>query len=253
MAPRAVPLYNAAHRLVGPAVGLPISLLVGAPVLRGIGLTWLSHARIDRALGYGLRKPDGYPRVHFQREEIVRAARELLGSEGPSVLSMQRPASQLGIQAPSLHKHVPDKTALKAQIIAEGPRELCFRAAPGSDDVVAKTLADRVNRAARQALRRCLSHGGAAAAAQAAVADAAGRPPRHQRQARSVCEAVVEADLESLRGCRARHVRRQSSRRDRRRVCFRAGHAQGALREPGVAPDLLAVYTQPGQEAAVRV
>jgi Domain of unknown function (DUF4260) len=63
LAPRAVPLSNATHRLLDPAIVLTTSLLVGAVVLLGIGLTWLSHVLIDRALGYNLRTPDGYQRV----------------------------------------------------------------------------------------------------------------------------------------------------------------------------------------------
>ena len=59
-----------------------------------------------------------------RREEIVRAASELLESEGRSGLSTRRLASQLGMRAPSLYKHVPDNAALEAEIIAEGPREL---------------------------------------------------------------------------------------------------------------------------------
>jgi hypothetical protein len=61
--PRAVPLYNAAHRLWGPlvlglvaAAGLlPPALLVGA-------LVWGAHVCLDRAVGYGLRTPDGFQR-----------------------------------------------------------------------------------------------------------------------------------------------------------------------------------------------
>ena len=63
MPSRAVPAYNALHRLPGPialgllaAVGLlPPAFLVGA-------LVWAFHIFLDRALGYGLRTPDGYQR-----------------------------------------------------------------------------------------------------------------------------------------------------------------------------------------------
>jgi hypothetical protein len=62
--PRAVGLYNALHRAVGPlllaalasASLLPRSLFAGA-------LVWAFHIALDRALGYGLRDRDGFQRA----------------------------------------------------------------------------------------------------------------------------------------------------------------------------------------------
>ena len=55
--PRAVPVYNLFHTYV-----IPVLLWVGA-IAAGIGpwplLGWLIHISADRALGYGLRGPDG--------------------------------------------------------------------------------------------------------------------------------------------------------------------------------------------------
>ena len=51
------------------------------------------------------------------------AARRLLEEEGAEALTMRRLAEQLGIKAPSLYKHLPDKTALEAAIIATGLEE----------------------------------------------------------------------------------------------------------------------------------
>jgi hypothetical protein len=55
--PRAVPVYNLFHTYV-----FPVALWVGATAA-GIGawpmLGWLIHISADRALGYGLRGPDG--------------------------------------------------------------------------------------------------------------------------------------------------------------------------------------------------
>ena len=56
-----MPAYNALHRISGPialgllaAVGiLPPAFLVGA-------LVWGFHIFLDRAIGYGLRTPDGF-------------------------------------------------------------------------------------------------------------------------------------------------------------------------------------------------
>jgi AcrR family transcriptional regulator len=56
-------------------------------------------------------------------DEVVVAARRLLEEEGAGALTMRRLAEQLGIKAPSLYKHLPDKTALEAAIIATGFEE----------------------------------------------------------------------------------------------------------------------------------
>jgi len=53
-------------------------------------------------------------------KQIVEAARELLEDEGLDALSMRRLADRLGIRAPSLYKHFPDKQALEAAIISGG-------------------------------------------------------------------------------------------------------------------------------------
>jgi AcrR family transcriptional regulator len=49
---------------------------------------------------------------------IVEVARELLEEEGEEGMSMRRIAHRLGVRAPSLYKHVPDKAALENAIIA---------------------------------------------------------------------------------------------------------------------------------------
>jgi AcrR family transcriptional regulator len=53
-------------------------------------------------------------------EEVVAAARRLLEEEGPATLTMRRLAECVGIRAPSLYKHFPDKAALEAAVIATG-------------------------------------------------------------------------------------------------------------------------------------
>jgi hypothetical protein len=118
--PRAVPVYNLVHRFWGP---LALAALVGLgliPNLLLIGaLTWLFHIALDRSLGYGLRTHDGYQRPradHPRAREVVNAARELLEEAGIEALSMRPVAQQLGIRAPSIHKHLPDKETLQAAI-----------------------------------------------------------------------------------------------------------------------------------------
>jgi AcrR family transcriptional regulator len=50
--------------------------------------------------------------------EIVAAAREILEADGLEGLTMRRIGDRLGIRAPSLYKHFPDKAALEAAIIS---------------------------------------------------------------------------------------------------------------------------------------
>ena len=54
--------------------------------------------------------------------EIVDAALELLEEDGADGLSMRRLAERLGIRAPSIYKHLPDKQALEAAIISRTRR-----------------------------------------------------------------------------------------------------------------------------------
>ncbi|GAA2027926.1 TetR/AcrR family transcriptional regulator [Catenulispora yoronensis] len=55
-----------------------------------------------------------------RQRQIAAAARTLLDTEGPEGLTMRRVADALGIKAPSLYKHVPDKTALELLVVADG-------------------------------------------------------------------------------------------------------------------------------------
>jgi AcrR family transcriptional regulator len=69
--------------------------------------------------------------------EIVAAARTILEAEGPDALSMRRIAARLGIRAPSLYNHVPDKEALEAALISGGFEEAAEAfedAVRGADD-----------------------------------------------------------------------------------------------------------------------
>ena len=71
--------------------------------------------------------------------EIVEAARELLEAEGPDGLSMRRVAERVGIRAPSIYKHLPDKEALEAALVSAGFEEWAARfeaAAADADDPV---------------------------------------------------------------------------------------------------------------------
>ena len=51
-----------------------------------------------------------------RRDEVVDAAERVLESEGLDAITMRRLASELGIQAPSLYKHVRDKAEIEAAL-----------------------------------------------------------------------------------------------------------------------------------------
>ena len=59
--------YNAAHTDAFPVVLSAVGLLVGADLAVEIGLIWLAHIGIDRAIGYGLKYPSGFKDTHLQR------------------------------------------------------------------------------------------------------------------------------------------------------------------------------------------
>lgn len=77
--------------------------------------------------------------------EVVVAARYVLEAEGPQALTMRRLGDELGIRAPSLYKHFPDKAAVEAAIIEEAIAEIGVElhhavAHPGRRSVVASLL-----------------------------------------------------------------------------------------------------------------
>jgi AcrR family transcriptional regulator len=58
--------------------------------------------------------------------EIVAAARALLEEAGPDGLTLRALAARLGIRAPSLYNHFPDKASLETVLIASGLFELAL-------------------------------------------------------------------------------------------------------------------------------
>lgn len=64
--------------------------------------------------------PDGLRTERGARaSQLVDAALDLLEREGPDALTMRRLADAVGIRAPSIYKHLPDKAALEAALIEE--------------------------------------------------------------------------------------------------------------------------------------
>jgi len=71
--------------------------------------------------------------LNERQAQIAGAARALLDAEGPEALTMRRVAGVLGIKAPSLYKHLPDKAALEALVVAAGFAELARTLAAAAD------------------------------------------------------------------------------------------------------------------------
>lgn len=59
--------YDAAHTYVGPILLASVSAIVEWDTGVMLGLIWLAHIGIDRAIGYGLRYPDAFRDTHLQR------------------------------------------------------------------------------------------------------------------------------------------------------------------------------------------
>ena len=58
-----------------------------------------------------------------RREQVVAAALDLLEEQGPDGVTMRAIATRVGIRAPSLYKHFPDKHELEMALVAEGFRQ----------------------------------------------------------------------------------------------------------------------------------
>ncbi|MEV6811131.1 WHG domain-containing protein [Micromonospora sp. NPDC051296] len=68
-----------------------------------------------------------------RREEIIDVAQRLLEAEGPESLTMRRLADELGIQAPSLYKHVAGKPEIEAALQQRALRRLAEALAGTTD------------------------------------------------------------------------------------------------------------------------
>ena len=65
-----------------------------------------------------MERPTPVDRSHRQAE-LVEAATKVLDAEGLEAVTMRRLAEELGIQAPSLYKHVRDKAEVEAAIVED--------------------------------------------------------------------------------------------------------------------------------------
>jgi hypothetical protein len=59
--------YNAAHTYALPVTLATVGLIVDVKVAVQLGLIWLTHIGVDRAIGYGLKYRTGFKDTHLQR------------------------------------------------------------------------------------------------------------------------------------------------------------------------------------------
>ena len=71
--------------------------------------------------------PAGPTILSPRAREIVSAARQILEGGGPDGLTMRRLGDAVGIRAPSLYKHFPDKAAVEIALINDGFEEIAER------------------------------------------------------------------------------------------------------------------------------
>jgi AcrR family transcriptional regulator len=147
-----------------------------------------------------------------RRAQIADTARALLDAEGPEALTMRRIAGELGIKAPSLYKHVPDKTSLEALVVAAGFAEVAAALAaaaarnadrPGSLAAIASAY--RAYAVAHphlyrlmnyQPLRRDLLPGGLEEAASRPLAEAAGHDEALARAIWAFAHGMVSLEID---------------------------------------------------------
>jgi AcrR family transcriptional regulator len=142
-----------------------------------------------------------------RRDQIVAAATDLLESEGPEGLSMRAVATRVGVKAPSLYKHFPDKESIEAAVIAEGFREVAVvfsDAVSGADPLGSLAAAYRgwakehphlYRLMTHKPLRRDLLPPGVEAAAGAPVVQAAGGDPDLARAAWALAHGLTSLEL----------------------------------------------------------
>ena len=136
------------------------------------------------------------------------AARTILEEQGVDGLVMRAVAQKLGIRAPSLYKHLPDKEALEAAILSDGFAELAevFEAAGAGVDEPFAALAVAYRDWAKahphlyrlmfdRPLQRDRLTPGAEERAAAAVVQAAGGDPDVARAAFAFAHGMMSLEL----------------------------------------------------------
>ncbi|WP_328891400.1 TetR/AcrR family transcriptional regulator [Streptomyces sp. NBC_00316] len=126
--------------------------------------------------------------------QIIAAARTLLEAEGPEALTMRRLADSIGITAPSLYKHFPDKSSVLTALAGEVLRETAetLEAAESVDPGSFPALATAYRAYA-------LAHPHLYLLTTARPVDATALPPGLQERAAAPLSRAVDGDQERAR------------------------------------------------------
>jgi len=139
-----------------------------------------------------------------RRDEILAMAESLLADEGPDSVTMRRLASELGIQAPSLYKHVRSKDDIEAGLQERALRsmgEMLSAAGPRVPDLARayRSWALAHPRLYELATRRPLRRGdlgvGVEAAAAAPILSAVGGDEHVARALWALAHGLVDLEL----------------------------------------------------------
>jgi Domain of unknown function (DUF4260) len=60
-------VYDTAHTYVLPVVVAALGVVFDVGNLTAVGLVWIAHIGVDRAVGYGLKYPTDFKDTHLQR------------------------------------------------------------------------------------------------------------------------------------------------------------------------------------------
>ncbi|MCA9341674.1 DUF4260 domain-containing protein [Candidatus Saccharibacteria bacterium] len=67
--------YNLGHSMVGPTILIALYIFSGIDWSLFIGLAWLFHIFVDRALGYGLKHTEGFHHTHLGKVGKAKTAK----------------------------------------------------------------------------------------------------------------------------------------------------------------------------------
>jgi hypothetical protein len=59
--------YDTVHTYVLPVALAALGVVSDLGTLTAVGLVWIAHIGVDRAVGYGLKYPSGFKDTHLQR------------------------------------------------------------------------------------------------------------------------------------------------------------------------------------------
>jgi AcrR family transcriptional regulator len=139
-----------------------------------------------------------------RRDEILDVAERLLEAEGPSALTMRRVATEMGIRAPSLYKHVSAKEDIEAGLQERALRQMASATEPAGTDLFALMVAYRrwafahrglYELATRRPLRRDVIAAEVEAGAAAQIVATAGGDEHRARALWALAHGLIDLEM----------------------------------------------------------